>query len=164
MPHKNRVRRQHKFGGAPELLGEIEITFSFGTFPESKAKLFPSRARRLFWSRRASHGGQQAHGSVVARTRNRPAQVHSTSTARWRSCHPIFSQVDGLIGWRRLESVLPSGLFFADFTKNFRCHCRSCWVYASRERHGRHNLHTEEYYPIPSHTHRVLVLPHALAL
>ena len=29
------------------------------------AKLFPSRARRLFWSRRAPHGGQQAHRSVV---------------------------------------------------------------------------------------------------
>lgn len=60
------MRRQHEFGSAPELLGEIEITFSFGAFPESKEKLFPSRGRQLFWSRRAPHGGQQAHRSVVA--------------------------------------------------------------------------------------------------
>lgn len=137
MPHKSRVRRQTHVGGAPELLGEIEITFSFGTFPESTAKFFPSRARRLFWSRRAPHGGKQAHRPAAARTRNRPAQVHSTSTARWRTCHPVFSQVDGLIGWRRLKRVLPSGLFFADFTKNFRRHCRG--FYASYERHGSPN-------------------------
>ncbi len=138
MPHKSRVRRQTHVGGAPELLGEIGITFSFGAFPESKAKLFPSRARRLFGSRRAPHRGQQGTDQLWKKSGNRPAQVHSTSTARWRFCHPIFGQVDGLIGRRRLKSVLFSGLFFADFTKNFRRHCRSCWVYASRERHGRH--------------------------
>ena len=164
MPHKNRVRRQTHVGSAPELLGEIEMTFSFGTFPKALAKLFPSRARRLFWSRRAPHGGQQGTDQLWKKSGNRPAQVHSTSTARWRFCHPVFGQVHGLIDRRRLKLVLPSGLFFADFTKNFRCHCRSCWVYASRERHGRHNLHTEEYYPMPSHTHPFLVLPHALAL
>ena len=139
MPHNNRVRRQTHVGGAPELLGEIEITFSFGTFPESMAKFFPSRARRLFWSRRAPHRGKQAHRPAAARTRNRPAQVHSTSTARWRFCHPTFSQVDGLIDRRRLKRVLPSGLFFADSTKNFRHRRRRHrrrWVYASCERHG----------------------------
>ena len=47
MPHKNRVRRQIHVGGAPELLGETEMTFSFGAFPKALAKLFPSRARRL---------------------------------------------------------------------------------------------------------------------
>lgn len=66
MPHNNRVRRQTHVGSAPELLGEIGITFSFGAFPKALAKFFPSRARRLFWSRRAPHGGQQAHRSVVA--------------------------------------------------------------------------------------------------
>lgn len=139
MPHKSRVRRQTHVGSAPELLGEIGITFSFGAFPKAPAKLFPSRARRLFWSRRALHGGEQGTGLLRLPSRNRPAQVHSTSTARWRFCHPVFGQVHGLIDRRRLKLVLPSGLFFADSTKNFRRHCRSCWVYASRERHGSRN-------------------------
>ena len=65
MPHKSRVRRQTHVGSAPELLGEIGITFSFGAFPKAPAKLFPSCARRLQKNRRAPHGRQQAHRSVV---------------------------------------------------------------------------------------------------
>ena len=127
------------------------------------AKLFPSCARRLQKSRRAPHGGEQGTGLLWLPSRNRPAQVHSPSTARWRFCHPVFSQFDGLIGWRRLKRVLPSGLFFADFTKNFRRHCRSCWVYASRERHGRHSCQNEKHnYTL--YAHHEFVLPHALAL
>ena len=158
MLHKVRVRRQTHVGGAPELLGEIEMTFSFGTFPKAPAKLFPSRARRLFWSRRAPHGGQQGTDQLWKKSRNRPAQVHLTSTARWRSCHPVFSQVDGLIVRRRLKRVLPSGLFFADSTKNFRHrrHCRSRGFYASCERHGRQNS------PPPNHNYYYIALSHYL--
>ena len=82
--------------------------------------------------------GSKPIGLLWLPSRNRPAQVHSTSTARWRTCHPVFSQVDGQIGRRRLKSVLPSGLFFADSTKNLH-HRRSRGFYASCERHGKRN-------------------------
>ena len=177
MPHKNRVRRQTHVGSAPELLGEIEITCSFGTFPESKAKLFPSRGGRDNCFSRppqrvgqippqsgekkqhptAPHGGQQGTDQLRKKSRNRPAQVHSTSTARWRFCHPIFSQVDGQIGRRRLKRVLPFGLFFADSTKNFRHrrHRRHRWVYASRERHGSMKDRYSKYF---------LEMPHSMQM
>ena len=83
--------------------------------------------------------GNEPTGLLWQQARNRPAQVHSTSTARWRKCHHLFSQVDGLIGRRWLKSVLSSARFFADSTKNFRHRHRRHrrrWVYASCERHG----------------------------
>lgn len=107
--------------------------------------------------------GNKPTGLLWLPSRNRPAQVHSTSTARWRKCHPVFSQVDGLIDRRRLKSVLSSALFFADSTKHFRHrhHCRSRWVYASRERHGSRNNGYEEilYYSNP-----ILYLPQSMEL
>ena len=103
--------------------------------------------------------GNKPTGLLWKKSRNRPAQVHSTSTARWKFCHPIFNQFDGLIDRRRLKRVLPSGLFFADFTKNFRRRCRSCWVYASRERHGKQN---NPYTTYLHHNNDYVALSHSL--
>ena len=61
MPHKSRVRRQTHVGSAPELLGEIGITFSFGAFPKAPAKLFPSRGLRAPPPGRADSFGGGPH-------------------------------------------------------------------------------------------------------